>query len=103
METNAILAELEDHQSDLMMKCDELYTSLNIVDDFPNLEGLTMRFMQHLLFARDLKINVRQRAIASFFEWEKLTQAAAGRHATLGNVIGTIFGFRYVANQCVFE
>ena len=91
METNAILAELEDHQNDLMMKCDELYTSLNIVDDFPNLEGLTIRFMQHLLFARDLKINVRQRAIASFLEWEKLTQAAAGRHATLGNVIGTFW------------
>jgi hypothetical protein len=40
-----------------------------------------------------LEINVRQRAIASFFEWEKLTQAAAGRHATLGNVIGTFLAF----------
>jgi hypothetical protein len=43
-----------------------------------------MEFMQNLLCARDVKMTVRTLAISSFFEWEKLDQAAGGRHRPLG-------------------
>ncbi|KIK20357.1 hypothetical protein PISMIDRAFT_105942 [Pisolithus microcarpus 441] len=34
--------------------------------------------------ARDLKINIRKRAIGSFFEWDKLDWAAGGKDKSLG-------------------
>ncbi|TFK61292.1 hypothetical protein BDN72DRAFT_863712 [Pluteus cervinus] len=34
--------------------------------------------------ARDLKINIRKRAIGSFFEWDKLDQANGGKNQALG-------------------
>jgi hypothetical protein len=34
--------------------------------------------------ARDLKINIRKRAVGSFFEWERLDQAVGGRNQALG-------------------
>lgn len=37
--------------------------------------------------ARDLKINIRKRAIASFFEWDKLDRAVGGKQNALGNVV----------------
>lgn len=40
--------------------------------------------MRTLLLARDLKINIRKRAIGSFLEWEKLDQAVGGKHQALG-------------------
>lgn len=33
---------------------------------------------------RDLKINIRKRAIGSFFEWDKLDCAVGGRQKALG-------------------
>lgn len=34
--------------------------------------------------ARDLKINIRKRAVGTFFEFDKLDQAAAGHGNPLG-------------------
>jgi hypothetical protein len=36
--------------------------------------------------ARDLKINIRKRAIGSFFEWDKLDRAAGGCEEVLGKL-----------------
>jgi len=63
---------------------DHLYTSLDIPQRFPTLQGANLDFVRTLLLARDLKINIRKRAIASFFEWERLDQAAGGRAQPLG-------------------
>ncbi|KAJ7866341.1 hypothetical protein B0H13DRAFT_2561464 [Mycena leptocephala] len=65
-------------------KAEELYTSLNIQKDFPELRDLPLEFAQTLLMMRDLKINIRKRAIGSFFEWESLDRAVSGRREALG-------------------
>ncbi|KAG1796136.1 hypothetical protein EV424DRAFT_1547219 [Suillus variegatus] len=51
---------------------------------FPELEGLNFKFIQTLLLTRDLKINIRKRAIGSFFEWDKLDRAVGGSQQALG-------------------
>ena len=65
-------------------KLEDLYTSLNVGESFPEIQGLPLEFVRTLLLARDLKINIRKRAIGTFFEWERLDQAAGGRDQPLG-------------------
>jgi len=63
---------------------DRLYASLDIPQRFPPLQGISFDFIRILLLARDLKVNIRKQAIASFFEWERLDQASGGRAQPLG-------------------
>ncbi|KAF8425356.1 hypothetical protein L210DRAFT_3653217 [Boletus edulis BED1] len=79
-----ILEGLERTHERLMNKVDALYASLNVPEQFPELEGVDFDFVRILILARDLKINVRKRAIASFFEWDKLDQAVGGAQKPLG-------------------
>ena len=79
-----ILSGLEKGQVQLKEKVETLYASLNVHESFPELDGIDLEFVRTLLMARDLKINIRKRAIASFFEWDKLDQAAGGRDAAIG-------------------
>lgn len=67
-----------------MSKVEELYVSLNVTDHFPEIKGLPLDFVRILLMARDLKINIRKRAIGTFFEWDRLDGAAGGRDQPLG-------------------
>jgi hypothetical protein len=68
----------------LKSKVDSLYASLNLHAALPELKGVNRNFLQVLFMARDLKINIRKRAIGSFFEWDRLDQAVGGRNPTLG-------------------
>lgn len=79
-----ILDTLEETQETLKDKVEALYTSLNVHESFPELRGIDLDFVRTLLMARDLKINIRKRAIGSFFEWDKLDQAAGGREQAIG-------------------
>lgn len=65
-------------------KVEELYKSLNVTDKFPEIQGLPLEFVRALLMARDLKINIRKRAVGTFFEWDKLDRASGGRDQPLG-------------------
>ncbi|KAF7977559.1 hypothetical protein HWV62_3356 [Athelia sp. TMB] len=78
------LKTLCNHQEKLLAGVDALYASLNVHEQFPELEGVDAEFVRTLLLARDLKINIRKRAIGSFLEWEKLDQAVGGKHQALG-------------------
>jgi hypothetical protein len=69
---------------ELSNKLDALIASLNITDSFPSLRDLPFEAVHKLLLARDLKINIRKRAIGSFFENERLEQASGGRNQALG-------------------
>jgi hypothetical protein len=69
----------------LMSKVEVLYASLNVHEKFPELRELPLDFVRTLLMARDLKINIRKRAIGSFFEWERLDQAVGGKDQALGS------------------
>ena len=83
-ESKNILKGLLDMHSMFSSKVEDLYTSLNIHDSYPDLKGAPLEFVRVLLMAHDLKINIRKRAIGSFFEWDRLDQAVGGRNQTLG-------------------
>jgi hypothetical protein len=63
-----------------------LYVSLNIPESYPDLKGASLEFVRTLILARDLKVNIRKRAIGSFFEWDRLDQAVGGRNQALGKI-----------------
>ncbi|TFK69138.1 hypothetical protein BDN72DRAFT_768358 [Pluteus cervinus] len=78
------LSSLEKGHVSLIKETNDLYLSLNLPDSLPGLKGHSLKFTQTLMLARDLKINIRKRAIGSFFEWDRLDQAAGGRGQSLG-------------------
>ncbi|KAG6835936.1 hypothetical protein H0H93_013187, partial [Arthromyces matolae] len=73
------LTNLQQLQEDLKGQSEALYASLNVHESFPELKGVNIEFVRLLFMARDLKINIRKRAIGSFLEWDKLDQAVGGR------------------------
>jgi hypothetical protein len=85
-DTRDAIESLERVHERLMHKVEVLYASLNVQDRFPELDGLNLEFVRTLLLARDLKMNIRKRAIGSFFEWDKLDRAVGGSQQALGKV-----------------
>ena len=85
-DTLEALQSLERSHDLLLTKVDTLYASLNILDRFPELNGVNLDFVRTLLLACNLKINIRKQAIGSFFEWDKLDHAVGGKQKTLGQV-----------------
>lgn len=83
-DTLRALEALEKGHDCLMAKVKILYASLNIHDQFPELEGINLDFVQLLLMACDLKMNIRKWAITSFFGWDKLDRAVSGAQQALG-------------------
>lgn len=84
-ESITVLDGLEQTYDRLMSKVDALYASLNVQGQLSELDGIDFDFVHTLLLARDLKINIRKRAVGSFFEWDKLDQAVGGGQKPLGN------------------
>ena len=82
--SKTILAGLHESRQSLTTNLDALYISLNVFNEFPDLKGINLDFIHTLFMARDLKINIRKRAVGSFFEWDRLDQAVGGRNQTLG-------------------
>ena len=80
----ATISQMEQTQQWLQEESERLYASLNVHDSYPELQGMSLEFVRTLLLARDLKINIRKRAIASFFEWDKLDGAMGGKANPLG-------------------
>ena len=83
-EASHFLNSLRQTHEGAISKVEELYVSLNVTDSFPEIKGLPLEFTRTLLMARDLKINIRKRAIGTFFEWERLSRAAGGNDEPLG-------------------
>ena len=78
------LRSLQQSHARTIEQVEALYASLNVPEEFPEVQGLSLPFVRTLIMARDLKINIRKRAIGSFFEWDKLDRAAGGRDQPLG-------------------
>ncbi|OSX64393.1 hypothetical protein POSPLADRAFT_1055011 [Postia placenta MAD-698-R-SB12] len=76
-----------DHIHAWLISVEALYSSLNITDSFPDFGNVSLEFVRLLLMACDLKINIRKRAVGSFFEWDQLDQAVGGQHNPLGTKI----------------
>jgi hypothetical protein len=83
-EVQTTLGSLEALNTKLRDDVDHLYSSLDVPQRFLSLKGASLDFVRVLFLARDLKINICKRAIASLFEWERLDQAAGGRAQPLG-------------------
>jgi hypothetical protein len=79
-----LLDTLEARQQDIGAQVEELYASLNVHESFPELKGIDLEFVRTLLMARDLKKNIRKRAIGSFSEYDKLNQAQGGGGPAIG-------------------
>lgn len=79
-----LLNRLQEVHEELKERVEALYASLNVYDSFPELQNVDLAFVRTLLMARDLKMNIRKRAIGSFFEWDRLDQAVGGRDQSLG-------------------
>lgn len=71
-------------QASLLQNVDHLFSSLSIGDGFPDLCGFPLPFVQTLILARDLKRNIQMRAVAAFFECDRLDQAVGGKEEALG-------------------
>ena len=84
-EAHHFLESLQRTHTNAISKVEKLYASLNVADAFPEIQGLPLEFVRTLLMARDLKINIRKRAIGTFFEWDKLDRAAGGHDQPLGD------------------
>lgn len=83
-ETHHILRSLQATHQALSDQAEALYASLNISNAFPELNRLPLEFVRTLLIMRDLKMNIRKRAVGSFQEWETLDRAVSGRREPLG-------------------
>jgi hypothetical protein len=79
-----LLRGLEQTHDTLGSQVQALYASLNIQEGFPELRNLPLDFVRTLLLMRDLKINIRKKAVGSFYEWENLDRAVGGRREALG-------------------
>ncbi|KAJ8095392.1 hypothetical protein PM082_023162 [Marasmius tenuissimus] len=79
-----ILQNLEATHCKLKLEAEALYSSLNITDEYPELQNLPLEYLHKLILARDLKLTIRKKAIGSFFEWDKLDMAVGGMHEALG-------------------
>jgi hypothetical protein len=99
-ESQTLISSLERSHDRLKQKVEALYISLNVHDNFPELRGMNLEFVQTLLMARDLKINIRKRAIGSFFEWDKLDRAVGGRDATLGALLLLLMSGQFLMANC---
>ncbi|KAJ7919427.1 hypothetical protein B0H13DRAFT_2230859 [Mycena leptocephala] len=79
----SLQAQIDTHDT-LGSQVQALYASLNIQEGFPELRNLPLDFVRTLLLMRDLKINIRKKAVGSFYEWENLDRAVGGRREALG-------------------
>lgn len=75
---------MEQTHSQMLEKIEGLYSSLNVQDRFPELEGVNLEFICILLLAHDLKMNIHKRTIGSFYEWDKLDCMVGGKNKALG-------------------
>jgi hypothetical protein len=91
-ETLDAITCLECSHERLITKVEVLYLSLNVHDRFPELQDVDLDFVQTLLMACNLKINIQKRAIGSFFEWDKLDHAVGGANQALSEAFSSNFG-----------
>ncbi|KAJ7580800.1 hypothetical protein C8J56DRAFT_794621, partial [Mycena floridula] len=83
-ESLVALVQLESIQTKLKDQVEKLYSSLSITEEFPELEGIPIAVLRTLILSRDLKKSIRNKAIGSFWEWDRLDQSIGGRQQTIG-------------------
>ena len=80
----ATILAMEQTQQRLQEESERLYALLNVHNSYPELQGMSLKFVRTLLLACNLKINIQKCVIASFFEWDKLDSVMGGKSNPLG-------------------
>ena len=75
---HTMLEQLTQMQDQLKHEVETLYSTLNVPHTIPEFANVNITFVQTLFLARDLKMNIRKRAIRSFLEWDRPDQAVGG-------------------------
>ena len=75
---------IEQIQQRLQEESERLYALLNIHDSYPELQGMSLKFVRTLLWACNLKIIIRKCAITSFFKWDNLNSVMGKKSNPLG-------------------
>ncbi|EAU87769.2 hypothetical protein CC1G_11047 [Coprinopsis cinerea okayama7 len=73
------VGNLASKSAELQEMIDEIYGALDLPVNIPELEGVSYEYLRQLILLRDVKDNIRKRAIGSFFEIDRLDQAVGGR------------------------
>ncbi|KAJ8515558.1 hypothetical protein ONZ45_g7029 [Pleurotus djamor] len=63
---------------------EEIYVAMNLPEVLPTMTDVPFPIVKQLLTIREIKNGIRERAISTFFEWERLDQAVGGRGEALG-------------------
>ncbi|KAL0060457.1 hypothetical protein AAF712_012740 [Marasmius tenuissimus] len=78
------LEQLIQAHGSLKAKAEGLYESLDLPQDYPELQRIPLEYLHNLLLARDLKYTIRTKAVHSFFEFDRIDGAVGGAHGALG-------------------
>ncbi|KAL0572368.1 hypothetical protein V5O48_009603 [Marasmius crinis-equi] len=78
------LGQLTKAHQTLKAKADVLYTSLDLPQDYPELQDIPLEYLHTLILARDIKFTIRSKAIHSFFEYDRIDGAIGGAHGSIG-------------------
>ncbi|KAJ7806468.1 hypothetical protein B0H14DRAFT_2381896, partial [Mycena olivaceomarginata] len=90
-----LLRSLEATHETLSTQAQMLYSSLNIHEGISELRGLPLAFVTLLMTMRNLKIEIRRRAINSFKELATLRRAVAGQREANGTYLSEPFARPY--------
>ncbi|KAJ2914823.1 hypothetical protein MD484_g5591, partial [Candolleomyces efflorescens] len=78
------LQDLQTMCTKIQEKAQQMYSALNVSNDFPSIVGVDLEFVRKLFLLRELKFQVQRRATSAFWEFDKLDQAAGGKEVPHG-------------------
>ncbi|KAL0575864.1 hypothetical protein V5O48_006114 [Marasmius crinis-equi] len=83
-DSTMLLSDLQHAHAKLKKKANDLYSALNIPQNHPSLANVPLDYVHALLIARDLKYDIRKRAISTIQEYDQIDRAVGGAHEALG-------------------
>ena len=93
------LESLSRTQEWLRDKVKLLYELLNIEESFPERQDINLNFVRLLVLVHNLRINIQEQAIGSFFEWDRLDQAVGGHNQAIGSLC--LYSFSLYSLTCI--
>jgi hypothetical protein len=83
-ESHSVLTRLQDAQRDFQAHVDSLYASLALPPEMEALGDVDRKFLHLLIQCREAKMVIRQKALGTLFEMDRLEQAVSGANNPLG-------------------
>jgi hypothetical protein len=83
-ELHSVLTQLQDAQWDFQAHVDSLYASLALPPKMETLGDVDCKFLHLLIQYREAKMVIREKALRTLFEMDRLEQAISGANNPLG-------------------